>query len=628
MSGRATSMTGAGSGTESACAGKATPLPRNHGDRSNMTTARHWKSALTTAVLFGLLTAGCASQGTRDPEQGPTLDRIKSTLEESADSNRAQQAEEEKTPKAVEDALMPGMDEQLAGDGEAAEAAEPRFDLAVSDASARAFFMGLVEGTPHNMVVHPDVQGTISLELKNVTVPEVMEIVRRVYGYEFEKRDSGYIVMPARMESQIFYVDYLNVNRQGESNMSVSSGEVTEASNGGGDNGDDDNGGGGSQGDRERRPGSTINTESEADFWGDLRATVRSIVGNGDSRSVVVDPQAGLVVVRAMPGELRDVRQYLSAAQGNLQRQVILEAKILEVRLSESNETGINWAALGDYDGTNDTVVAGQGSLSQGNTDVLTAGGAFDPTSITQPGTGSGAFDFGGIFAIGARAEDFAALIRLLDTQGDVQVLSSPRVSTLNNQKAVIKVGTDEFFVTDIDTDTDTSAATSTRSVDVDLTPFFSGIALDVTPQIGRNGEITMHVHPTVSEVRDQTKTITFAGQQQTLPLARSQVRESDSIVRARDGQVILIGGRMKDQATRNRAQPGGLGDLPLIGGAFTQKQDSNERSELVILLRPMIPDGGRDWSQRIDNLRNRLPDAETPGNGGNDGAQGGNGGE
>jgi len=438
-----------------------------------------------------------------------------------------------------------------------------------------------------------------------------MDIARRVYGYEFERRSTGYIVMPARMESQIFYVDYLNVNREGESNMRVSSGEVTSApSNGGGNQG---NGGGGRT---TRDPGSRIATSSDANFWGTLRETVRSIVGSGEGRSVIVDPQAGLVVVRAMPGELRDVRGYLSAAQNNLQRQVVLEAKILEVRLSESSETGINWAALGQ--GANgDAIVAGQGTLNQGNTAVLTDSGAFDPTSITSPGGAGGAFDFGGIFAVGARANDFAALIRLLNTQGDVQVLSSPRVSTLNNQKAVIKVGTDEFFVTDIETDTDTTAATSTRSVDVDLTPFFSGIALDVTPQISRSGSITLHVHPTVSEVSDQQKSITFAGQEQSLPLAVSQVRESDSVVRAEDGQVIVIGGLMQDQATRNRAQPGGLGDLPLIGGAFRQKADSSSRSELVILLRPMITgDGSGDWSRQIEEMRKRLPDGDAGGPG------------
>ena len=556
-------------------------------------------AALVTATLL----AGCAGPAEREPETGPTLERIRDALDEGVQANRESAQE---TPQDVEDALMPGMDEQLAEDAATTGAAEDRFDLSVTDASARAFFMGLVEGTPYNMVVHPDVQGQLSLELKDVTVPEVMDLARRVYGYEYERRSSGYIVMPARMESQIFYVDYLNVNRQGESNMRVASGQVTSAPSNNGDNGDNGSAG------PETNPGSRIATKSEADFWGRLDETVRSIVGSGDGRSVVVDPQAGLVVVRAMPGELRDVRQYLGAAENNLQRQVVLEAKILEVRLSESNETGINWAAIGDRDATGEFIGAGTATLGDGSTDVLTESGAFDPTSITSPGNGQ--FDFGGIFAIGARANDFAALLRLLDTQGDVQVLSSPRVSTLNNQKAVIKVGTDEFFVTDVETDTDTSTTTSTRSVDVDLTPFFSGIALDVTPQISRSGEITLHVHPTVSEVRDQQKTITFGGQEQSLPLAVSQVRESDSVVRADDGQVIVIGGLMQDQATRNRAQPGFLGDLPLIGGAFRQKADSSERSELVILLRPMIANQDSDWSNQIKEMRQRLPES---GNGG-----------
>jgi len=572
-----------------------------------MTPTRMRTRPLAAAFAAALLLAGCASPMEREPQSGPTLDRIRDALDESAAANGP-----EETPADVEAALMPGMDEQLSAEQVAAGTETERFDLSVTNATARAFFMGLVEGTPYNMVVHPDVEGEISLELKDVTVPEVMDIARRVYGYEFERRSTGYIVMPARMESQIFYVDYLNVNREGESNMRVSSGEVTSAPDNGGSN---DGNGGGSR--TSRDPGSRIATSSDANFWGTLRETVRSIVGSGEGRSVIVDPQAGLVVVRAMPGELRDVRGYLSAAQDNLQRQVVLEAKILEVQLSESSETGINWAALGQ--GSNgDAIVAGQGTLSQGSTDVLTDSGAFDPTSITSPGGSGGAFDFGGIFAIGARANDFAALIRLLNTQGDVQVLSSPRVSTLNNQKAVIKVGTDEFFVTDIETDTDTTAATSTRSVDVDLTPFFSGIALDVTPQISRSGSITLHVHPTVSEVSDQQKSITFAGQEQSLPLAVSQVRESDSVVRAADGQVIVIGGLMQDQSTRNRAQPGGLGDLPLVGGLFRQKADSSSRSELVILLRPMISGGGSgDWSEQIREMRKRLPDSDAGGQGG-----------
>jgi len=188
-----------------------------------------------------------------------------------------------------------------------------------------------------------------------------------------------------------------------------------------------------------------------------------------------------------------------------------------------------------------------------------------------------------------------------------VQVLSSPRVSTVNNQKAVIKVGTDEFFVTDIESDQNTGTVTTQNTVDIELTPFFSGIALDVTPQIGRDGNVTLHVHPTVSEVIDQEKTLTVANQQQTLPLAFSSIRESDSIVRARNGQVIVIGGLMQDQSSRRRAKSGGLGDIPLFGALFRQKADSSRQSELVILLRPIVADSPSVWRDELDGVSRRL---------------------
>ncbi len=551
------------------------------------------RRALGIAVL-ALVTAGCASNSEqRATPQGDdkTLERIQDALD--TDSGR----DDGEPPADVQQALIPEEDDpQLPG-----SLSETRFDIDVDNAPARAFFMGLVDGTPYNMVVHPDVDGTITLELKDVTVPDVMEIARRVYGYEYEKRDNGYIVTPARMQSRIFHVDYLDIQRGGESNTRVSSGSVSEVDNqDSGDDGDSGGGGGSARGDR--RPGSRITTQSDADFWQGVERTVTSIIGGGPNRSVVVDPEAGLIVVRAMPGELRDVSEYLAAAQKNLQRQVILEAKVLEVRLSESNQTGINWQALAQ--GGSDEYAVGQSAINTG--DTATPDNPIDDLLSTSSATDN--LDFGGLFSLGANTTDFNALIRLLNTQGDVRVLSSPRVSTLNNQKAVIKVGSDEFFVTDIESDRDTTTGgTQSQSVDVDLTPFFSGIALDVMPQIGGNGEVTLHVHPTVSEVRDQQKTLTVAGEQQSLPLAFSQVRESDSVVRASDGEVVVIGGLMQDESTQRRAQPGPLGSLPLIGGLFQQNASESLRSELVILLRPIIADGRDDWSQQMDEAAERL---------------------
>ena len=203
---------------------------------------------------------------------------------------------------------------------------------------------------------------------------------------------------------------------------------------------------------------------------------------------------------------------------------------------------------------------------------------------------------------------DFKAFIELLETQGSVIVLSSPRIATMNNQKAVIKVGTDEFFVTDISSTTVTGAATTT-SPSIELTPFFSGVALDVTPQISQKGEITLHVHPSVSRVEDQTKSIEFGTGDTTLtvPLARSTVREADSIVRARNGQVVVIGGLMEDILADDQTPTPGLSKLPLVGPLFRQSGYNVRKTELVILLRPLVAQADRPWRNLLEESAKRL---------------------
>ncbi len=437
-------------------------------------------------------------------------------------------------PPSVVSALMPPVAGPLGGAG----SMEPRFDIAASKTPAQEFFMSLVEGTPYNMVVHPEVSGTLSLAMKNATVADVLEVVRNVYGYPFRQTRGGFQVLPAGMQSRVFHVNYLNLTRKGVSQTRVSSGQVSESQPN--DDGEGGNGGAVS--------GSQINTESQADFWAELEVALKTLVGTEQGRKVVVQPQAGVVVVRAMPEELQDLEQYLATIQGNLQRQVILEAKILEVVLNDGFQTGINWATLAKL-GSGKTAVIGQtggGSFfDQGVSEISGNTGTLNPLdSLLPEGTDTSAF--GGVFSAALNLNDFTAFIELLETQGDVQILSSPRVATVNNQKAVIKVGSDEFFVTDIDSDTVTGTTTSS-STDITLTPFFSGIALDVTPQIDPRGQVTLHVHPTVSEVTDQQKTVTIGEDEQVLPLAFSTVRESDSIVSARSGQVVVIGGLMQD---------------------------------------------------------------------------------
>jgi MSHA biogenesis protein MshL len=211
----------------------------------------------------------------------------------------------------------------------------------------------------------------------------------------------------------------------------------------------------------------------------------------------------------------------------------------------------------------------------------------------------------GGAFTLAADFSDFTSFIELLGVQGNTRVLSSPRVSTLSNQKAIIKAGSDEFFVTNVSSDTTTSTA-STTSRNIEFTPFFSGVALDVTPQINDDNQVILHIHPSVSEVVDKDKSITMDGVTDTIPLAFSQIRESDNIVKANSGQVIVIGGLMREKRERIEYKMPGLGSVPGIGRLFRSERDVKKVVELVILLRPIVVDD-LAWQKIVDETTKRV---------------------
>lgn len=469
-----------------------------------------------------------------------------------------------------------------------------RFDIAVKSVPAKTFFMGLVKDSNINIAVSPDVEGMITLNLKNVTIAEVLQTLEDVYGYSYRTTSSGYQILANKIKTKIYSVNYLDIDRKGESNLNISSGQVSQGAANGNNNAGGGNlaggvgnlgGAGGAGGNNNRQQITSsigqVHTKSTIDFWKQLQETLEGMVGKENGRSVTVNPVAGVVVARAMPVELKQVEAYLDAVQLNMDRQVVLEAKILEVELNHSYQMGIDWKIFG----------ANLNSINQ-----------FTGNQYTQQ-------NFPDAYKINVKwnPSNFTTTIQALSEQGNVQVLSSPRVSTLNNQKAVIKVGNDEFYVTNVSTTNTQVGTTVTPTQDVQLTPFFSGISLDVTPQIGPRGNITLHIHPAVSKVVDHQKEIDL-GNSGTLrlPLARSTIRESDTVVHAKDGQVIVIGGLMQNQTGESLAGLPFFANVPFFGTLLRNTRQGSTKSELVILLKPTVVKR-KVWSQQLNHAQQGI---------------------
>ncbi|MGE6380897.1 pilus (MSHA type) biogenesis protein MshL [Shewanella baltica] len=481
---------------------------------------------------------------------------------------------------------------------------ERRFDVSAHDVDAKVFFPSLVQGTPLSVAVHPDVQGTISLSLKGVTLSEAIQVVEDIYGYEVSREGRILRVFPTGMRTETFPLNYLYMERDGLSVTSVSSGRISDSNNSNSNssnnnsnnsgssnnnsnssNGSNSSSNGSSNGSSDSSNGTFIRSRTKTDFWGELKETLTAIIGDtGNGRQVVVTPQAGLVTIRAFPSELRQVRTFLNSAESHLQRQVILEAKIIEVTLSDGYQQGIQW----------DNVL---GHVGNTNVNFGTSKGPGLSDKITSA--------IGGVTSLSIKGSDFTTMINLLDTQGDVDVLSSPRVTASNNQKAVIKVGTDEYFVTDVSSTT-VGGTPPVTTPQVELTPFFSGIALDVTPQIDSDGNVLLHVHPSVIDVKEQTKDIKVSDASLELPLAQSEIRESDTVIRAASGDVVIIGGLMKSESIEVVSQVPLLGDIPYLGELFKNRSKQKKKTELIILLKPTVV-GVDTWKTELQRSKTLL---------------------
>ena len=566
--------------------------------------------------LLLALTVSCAAPPPRPTAVDP---RIR------AEFDQAINAPAPKAPALPDQSLLPPL--RMAMPAVDGRPIDSRFDLSVNNAPAPQVFLSLVSGTRYSMLLNPQVSGAITVNLKDVTIREALDALREIYGYDYRIEGTRIFVQPAGLQTRVYQVNYLIGKRRGESEVKVQSSSLASAPTTGPPTAATPSNpyppAYPPQGSTDLTPpaqttetASRVTTDVATDFWGDLKSALTAIVGSADGRSVVVSPQSGVVLVRAFPRELHAVERYLRETRLVVERQVMLEAKIVEVTLNDSYQSGINWAlfrvnasprgVIGQFGNDTTLGTSGSGSNLSGNgvtVNPLLGSVATATTLATTPGA---------VFGLAFQTSNFAALLQFLDTQGSTQVLSSPRIATINNQKAVLKVGTDQFFVTNVSTVTTVTGSTTQQTPTVTVAPFFSGIMLDVTPQIDELSNITLHIHPSISQVTEARTVIDLGGSipSITLPLAKSAINESDTVVRVTDGNIVAIGGLMMSTLQDDRSGIPGVADSNFL---LRNSNRATEKREFVILLKPTIIQNADSWKQDLRDTRERLDSFMAP---------------
>lgn len=435
---------------------------------------------------------------------------------------------------------------------------ERLYSLSLREAEIREVLMALAKQTNFNVVMDPKVKGRLTVDLKDVTLTEALDTLTGLLELTYSIKQNIIRVFEPAPETRIFSLQYVNLKRTGSSSASAQIGTAGGAVTGAA--GTATGAGGGS---------TSVTTSTESDLWRDIEAGVTKLLS--PAGKIVVDKQSSSILVTDLPKFLDRIASFLESVEGSVQRQVLIEARIIEVTLTGEYRFGLDWGAI-----TQAAALRGASTISSGR--IL--GQRLAPAS--------------GDFQIGVTSTDFTALLSVISTQGELKVISSPKLATLNNQTAVIRAGTDEvFFETRLSETPSLTGIQTTRTVTPRTVTI--GVVLGITPQIGADGTVVLHVHPTVTEKRGETKSALG----DTFPII--DVREADMVVRAKEGQVVVIGGLMQEKRSNNDSKIPILGDLPGIGQLFRSTTQEARKTELVVLLSPTVMVG-----KKIDEITSR----------------------
>ncbi|MBS0308044.1 MAG: pilus (MSHA type) biogenesis protein MshL [Proteobacteria bacterium] len=518
------------------------------------------------------------------------------------------------------------------------------YSVTVYRVPVQSLLFALARDAKVNIDVHPSIEGEVTLNAINQTLPQLLSRIAKQVDMRYELDGSNLVVLPDTPFLRNYKVDYVNMTRNSTSNVNI----ATQISTGSGALAAS----GGSGGDNNSR--TSVSNTSNNRFWETLvqnikdtlkeedRLVVKSrsesteqrqagqdasgkptanpssvvVVGNQQPNqqganqqvseneravSVIANPETGLIAVRATSRQHEKVQKFLDMVMSSAKRQVLIEATVIEVQLSDQYQQGINWSSL--RNSATEGLSIGQ---AQVNNVALPSG--------VNTGTSAGLFTLNYINP-GTRLGNLALTLQLLESFGKVKVLSSPKINVLNNQTALLKVVDNSVFFTVTATTTPAQVgipATTTYTSELHTVPV--GFVMSVTPQIADTDEVTINVRPSISRIVGYVQDPNPALANAAVPVVSSvpviQTREMESILKVNSGQIAVMGGLMQDSVDNNKDAIPVLGKIPVIGNAFSYRNDTSKKSELVIFMRPLVV---KDASMTGDfrDFRHMLPTNE-----------------
>jgi MSHA biogenesis protein MshL len=498
-------------------------------------------------VLFLVFVASCATQDELQKAKG---DQSLENLVEVQPATPAESVKQKEQSPLLELTLP-----QLDLIPKKSPAVGPRFSLSAEDVDVKTILFSLSKEIDQNIMIDPVIEKKVTLHLSNVTLGEMLDHVLTPLQLQYTIDGEFIQVTELEMQTRVFHLNYLISRREGAGAIQVSAGAPSGMSS------------------------SQIFSSEESDLWQEISLGLRQMIGFqvpqekilepldasdfGSTAYVSINKQAGVIVVKAFPEDLLRVANYLEEVEGSVQRQVFIQARIIQVALKDEYKTGIDWTRISTLKNHEQGRHPSSGNENQQTRGVLDG------------------------------EEQMNQMLATISLQGDVRILASPRIAALNNQRAVIKVATEDAVF--VPSKTSPGVAMTT---DYTPKPMALGVVLDVVPQININGDVTMSVF---TRVRRKAGDRPSPDGQYKVPIV--DVRESNNVVLARNGQTVVIGGMRKTHKQPKATGP--LEGVPIIGNLFHEDRIDHEKSELVILLTPEIMVGEAiDDRWRIEEKR------------------------